>query len=472
MRRLWAVARQTFIEVMRGRVTTLFLFALTGLILLTPFVASGGSLRDHIQTFLVYSIALSGVLISVMTVLLGCGLICGEIENRNIFAPITKPVSRWQYLLGRWLGLVMLQGMLIGIYGSAIYATAYVIRYQSGDARSRWVVDTEVFCARERHPSPASVAKDPYALIRKKVNDAARSKLADLRKQGRYAEAVEKSGVRSVAAAIEGQAAEKLQTVPFFGMLQWRFTGLTRPTGENAAIQFRFKARAKPSPPDDTLRGLWRFESTSGATYYLPNPRLRSADFPTKIETTFTVPAEVIGEDGVMIVTFHNADPVRLRKAFRTSITIAAKDVYVLYPVGSFAPNFLRAMLLVLCLQVFLAALTLLAGTWLSFPVACLGCFVVFILGMMSSFLTESTVLRGDVDLWTRLAHHVWGVVRQILPDFAVISPTDSLVDGLVIPWMRVLHAAGTFVGVWTVLALAIASVIFTLRELARVIAE
>ena len=44
---------------------------------------------------------------TLIAVFLGAGLVAGDIQRRNIYAIVAKPVGRWQYLCGRYLGLVL-----------------------------------------------------------------------------------------------------------------------------------------------------------------------------------------------------------------------------------------------------------------------------------------------------------------------------------------------------------------------------
>jgi hypothetical protein len=59
-----------------------------------------------------------------------------------------------------------------------------------------------------------------------------------------------------------------------------------------------------------------------------------------------------------------------------------------------------------------------------------------------------------------------------LLPDLALVDPGGALVGGLLIPWSHVLRTAALFLIVWSGIPLLLAAVIFTHRELARVVAE
>ncbi|NQU74844.1 MAG: hypothetical protein HQ546_00850, partial [Planctomycetes bacterium] len=289
MRRLWAVARQTFIESIRARVTVVFMFALGGAILLAPVIASGPGLREQVQTTLVYSVGLASIIISVLTILLGCSLLCGEIQSRQIFTPITKPVPRWQYIVGRWLGLALLEVMLVAGAGAATYVSVKVLCYQASDAGARLAVENEVLCSRVRH-EPTSAGKTVREMIAERIEE--------LQKEGKLEEAIAKDGPEAVQKALQTWASNRLQqfqTAPFLGGLQWFFTGLQRPAGANAMIQFRFKAKTTRDPPDKALHCQWIFTNPdTGVFFARPNPTNRAETFPIDIETTFTLPGQVI----------------------------------------------------------------------------------------------------------------------------------------------------------------------------------
>lgn len=66
----------------------------------------------------VRSIGLSGVSIAscLMALLVGVSLVHQEIESKTLFVLLTRPVSRWQYVVGRFVGLVVtIAGMILAL---------------------------------------------------------------------------------------------------------------------------------------------------------------------------------------------------------------------------------------------------------------------------------------------------------------------------------------------------------------------
>src|SRR5688500_11523259 len=107
MKVILTIARNTFKEVLRDKVFyNLFVFALlmigSALLLGTLTI---GEQSKIIKDIGLASIDLFGVLIAIFV---GVGLISKEIDKRTIYTIIAKPVHRYQFLLGRFAGLVFM----------------------------------------------------------------------------------------------------------------------------------------------------------------------------------------------------------------------------------------------------------------------------------------------------------------------------------------------------------------------------
>jgi ABC-type transport system involved in multi-copper enzyme maturation permease subunit len=101
-----AIALNTFKEAVRDRVLyLLFFFAAVALIFSRLLsVLTVGDRVKIIKDVGLASISLFGML---MAVLIGTGLVYKEIDKKTIFTLISKPIERWQFLLGKFLGLVL-----------------------------------------------------------------------------------------------------------------------------------------------------------------------------------------------------------------------------------------------------------------------------------------------------------------------------------------------------------------------------
>ena len=100
------IALNTFREAIRDRVLyLLFFFAAVALIFsrLLAMLTVGDKIKI-IKDVGLGSISLFGML---MAILIGTGLVYKEIDKKTIFTLISKPIHRWQFLLGKFFGLVL-----------------------------------------------------------------------------------------------------------------------------------------------------------------------------------------------------------------------------------------------------------------------------------------------------------------------------------------------------------------------------
>jgi len=205
---------------------------------------------------------------------------------------------------------------------------------------------------------------------------------------------------------------------------------------------------------------LGRYQITDGS-----NPGRPWLELPgvTRQKTTLTVSSHAVGKDGRLQFAIHNDSPV--------SADVLFKDVGLLYNVDSFENNFLRASLLMLCQLAYVAAASVFAGSFVSFPVACLLCFVLIPFSLGRGFLIESVSMPpgADVDALTWLAHYIYKPLNLLLPDFARTMPGYRLRTGMDMSWSFVGSTAAADIALRAALALLIACIIFGRRELARV---
>jgi ABC-type transport system involved in multi-copper enzyme maturation permease subunit len=103
--RLWAIASNTFRESVRDRVLySLVFFAV--LVVLASFVAEDITLGDTDKV--VRSVALGAIKLfgSAFAIFLGVGLVYKELERKTIYTIASKPIPRWLFVVGKYLGLM------------------------------------------------------------------------------------------------------------------------------------------------------------------------------------------------------------------------------------------------------------------------------------------------------------------------------------------------------------------------------
>ena len=104
--RILAIALNTFREAIRNRILYLLLVFAVALILCAQALSlmTVGSEEKIIKDFGLATIDVFGVLTAV---LLGIGLVSREIERRTVYVLLSKPMHRAEFVLGKYLGLVL-----------------------------------------------------------------------------------------------------------------------------------------------------------------------------------------------------------------------------------------------------------------------------------------------------------------------------------------------------------------------------
>jgi ABC-type transport system involved in multi-copper enzyme maturation permease subunit len=125
MRRAGAVALNTFREAVRDRVLyNLVFFAL--LMMLAAILVGGISIG--IEELVIKSLGLSAISVIglLIAVFIGVGLVYKEMDKRTLYALLAKPVRRWEFLLGKFGGLVLTLAvntlaMAAGLFAALLY---------------------------------------------------------------------------------------------------------------------------------------------------------------------------------------------------------------------------------------------------------------------------------------------------------------------------------------------------------------
>src|SRR5438067_8970053 len=103
--RILYIARNTFREAVRDRVLyNLVLFAL----LMMAAAILFGQISVGIERIVIINLGLSAMSIfgSLIATFIGIGLVSKEIEKRTLYTVLAHPVRRWEFVVGKFAGLV------------------------------------------------------------------------------------------------------------------------------------------------------------------------------------------------------------------------------------------------------------------------------------------------------------------------------------------------------------------------------
>ena len=110
--KIQAIALNTFKETIRDRILFLLLFFAAVFIVFSRLLAllTVGDRVKIIKDVGLSSISLFGVL---MAILMGTGLVYKEIDKKTIYTLLSKPIHRYQFILGKFFGLVLTLSLML-----------------------------------------------------------------------------------------------------------------------------------------------------------------------------------------------------------------------------------------------------------------------------------------------------------------------------------------------------------------------
>ncbi len=453
---IFGVARAVITEAIRMNLSIVFLAAMVLILAMLPLVVSGDDpLEYRIQQFLGYTLGLRlfppspMLLLSILTVLLACWTLSHEVEHKQVFTVLTKPIGRGAYLVGKWLGIVLLDALLVGVVGLAVYGFVmfYMVHLPAKDALDRQNVKDKVLTAR--------VAAQPVPP--QEVLGRVDQRMQQLIDERGEAYIHERGGEPQVRQEIARQVLTEWRSLGPYGREHSRaiyvFEGLDNVEQYGDTVQLEYKFRAG----SEQEQRVWFW---AGGRPLTREP-LQTA---LNIRQTLLVPTNRI-DDGRLEIGVINADPSR-------SVSFVDEEgLQLMYRVDDFTSNFVRSMAVIWIKLAFLAALGLAAASFLGFAVAAMASTLVFVGAWASGFLADSLQYFGgrDENVLITVVKAVAQAFTFLVGQYGRYEPATLLVEGRYVSW-AMLGSATLWVGVvWTGIVGLIAWLIFRNRELARV---
>lgn len=117
--RIWAIALNTFREAARIRVLYGILVLVIGANLLAVVL---GQLSIHEEARVARDVGLAGISLfgSLTAIFLGVFLLYTEVQRRTIHAIVSKPIERWEFVVGKYAGMALVLTVLVGLFAIAM----------------------------------------------------------------------------------------------------------------------------------------------------------------------------------------------------------------------------------------------------------------------------------------------------------------------------------------------------------------
>src|SRR5262249_29518074 len=123
--RIAAIAFNTFREAVRDRVLyNLIVFA----VLIAGSALLFGQISVEIERIVVINLGLTAISIFgiVISIFIGISLVWKEIERKTLYTVLAHPVRRWEFLLGKYLGLMGTLTVNAALMAFGFFATLFI----------------------------------------------------------------------------------------------------------------------------------------------------------------------------------------------------------------------------------------------------------------------------------------------------------------------------------------------------------
>ena len=458
MHSLWAIARNTLSQAIRMKVAAVVIVLLAVLLPLMSVVMQGdGTLLGKLQTFVSYGLGLVSLLLCILTIAISTFTLSNDLKRKHLYLVVTKPVRRYEIVAGKLIGVLILNVLLLAMFGTIIYVLTLMIPLiADADDLQRERAVAEFFTAR----SGLKIKQDETELRKK-----AEKRFSELKESGQLPRDMTEFQALSELLAQERMIAK---SCPPAQVKRWDFEGvrLKVPEDPNAVVFIRYKFESTTVLSDNRIYGLWRvgdlrqldagLERMTTPIFYVER------DETVRAYHEFAVPARAVADDGFLAVAFFNSPELN-------QTTVILDDVEVLFHSGTFTTNYIRSLLMIYVRLAFLAAMGVSLTTWLSFPVAILVCLAAYLLGTMSGFVVDSF---GGLGMAMGLVYNV--TLRPLIwmiPQFdGLYNPSSYIVNGRLIEWSFLFMMITVTLLVKAMAVLLLGMWVFSRREIAKAV--
>jgi hypothetical protein len=464
MHRILTIARLTWKSAFRYRIFWVLALILVGAVVGLPLILKDdGTAKGLTQIVLTYTLSIVTVLLGVATLWLSCGTLARDVEDCQMQMVATKPIARWQIWLGKWVGILGMNAMLLALSGVTI-CLLLQWRAQRLPAEEQQVLHNEIFVAR------ASAKERPPDLG--KVIEAEAN---DWRKKNPNAKPTEDERL-VLETQFVGKARAMVEEVdPGYGKI-WAIN-LSKLSPKALAQPMQMRIKFRTSNPDSAAQS----EKTYSMVWFVgppssQNPSVLQEAYPPGSFQEVPLPPLIqplLDDKGILYVQCLNRDVEQLFFPIEDGFE-------VLYHENSFGVNFARGMAVILCWLALLSAMGLASASFLSFPVAAFVSLAMLMVGLstgtLSEVQTEKSIFLGtgsDANAATKVIDSVtvpiFDAVLGVVNLVEGFSPVDALSTGHSITWKELGSAVEQIVLLLGGFFALVGILLFNRRELAAV---
>ncbi len=441
---LWAIVKLTCRAAMRSHIFHLLLFLLILTIVILPNTVLGdGTASGYIQVSLKYCLGAIGFILSLSTIWVSCFTLSSDLETYQIHMVLTKPVSRVKVWIGKWLGVVLMHGMLLLVSSGIVYGLILWQFYNkpfSPEEKAR--IENEVLVGRR-------VFLPDLPDIDAKVKEEFKQRIAYLKSaQAENFQNLSNVEKRKMLRELRKQIVAQLGEVKPgpTNSRYWDYKGVPKDLKTPLYFRYRIYVGKISSKEQRETDGSWSVkifvpeneekdrkpgEEVKMREIFVPRSAYPEREMCGVFHEMALTPA-VVDKDGTVTMVFTNFDREQKPVYFQ-----AADGPKLLINAGPFWENYLRAVFMTFLRILFLAGLACAAGGLLSMPTAVFVVFSYLLIGICASYIINIEGEFSDDDELTQyeawhetaarvISHSIlWGIIP--MQKFEV---SDSVANG------------------------------------------
>jgi len=435
MIRIFAIASISLRNAFRSKVVLVLLAALALALVGLPLTIKGdGTLDGQIRILLRYTLGLATLILSLATIWAACAAVATDIRDRHIQLVLSKPLRPAQLWLGKWLGLCMLNMVLLTLCMLVVYVTLL--------AQTR-----SPLLSKEEHQQMKWEVLSAYSSIMpvpRDLSQAIESRLAEGLAAGEWPEDIPPEIVRDhVQRLVRTQA----HAVAQGEQNAWRFElPHSLEAMHPVLLRFRFSLSLLDM---DLIKGRWILRSPEGDVIWTEEIERAARTW----HQALIPPGTLAGMESCTLI-FENLHDRPLTIIFDPDEGIALRS-----QAGSFATNYVQAALLLFVHLAFLAAIGVTAGTFFSMPVAALTSFYTLLLlyaGRVVGRLADHSHGHSHgpdpsaFRAWFEsISHHAYAGIYRVIRPIYDVHPLERVTRAEWIGWPEVGHAFALHIGLY-----------------------
>jgi hypothetical protein len=498
-KQVWAIAHHTIIQALRMKIVLVIVAFLAVLLMAMPFfLQADDSPVGRVRMVLTYSLYLTTFLLSILTLFLSVSVFWNEIKGRQILMLDPKPMARATLLLGKWVGVMIINVCLLAIMLTITYMLIrfYVGRRPPGISDEGW----QAFYSQTFYATSVARPEHPEGLSAR-VEEIVQEKIKNDQVPKGYS--VEWLRQQTMSRLLKGA-----WEVPVGNSKTWNIYGIPKPE-ENGLIHIRFRHNGMIKKDRVLIRGRFEVNKSGDTAHYIPEMHYKTAaelQRALREDKTLSIYAgrlcryyrANVSASHIFPVTtdlIQTPDPLDPSKnyvefsyynmGFKNQTKSSAHIPYmtgveVHYPAGRLWSNMFRAGVIVLFQMALLTIMGICFATFLSYPVAILATMTIFVAGQLLTWIIQSVL--GDVFIFGTSVRPPWAVteggdifIRHALmwcatvlfPNINPSGVIEQVSMGLFIPGGAVYAVFVQFIVIRVTLVALVAWLVYRKRQLA-----